>query len=473
VNTYSSLVLRSMLNKQCNHYMQRSRPAVARPQDGLDRLVDNTLDEDAARVSDDGARYTSMSSARGDFGGFGGSRHRDSRHSSPSPVARGDARGGFGSRSHNCASSPSPAASGDAARGFDARARSDHDGGSNWKKTDFPTDEALRPCRVKRHEDLPSHIYLLLDILGLQFRWLLTSMGIGRTLVSSEELVVDDHKERAWMALYANDRDVIEDLLYCRLRTLWSGCTDAIAILSQHCVQEEFCAQKVWDALLTAFPLNHKRMQTVLLAREFSRLMAWDGHSKADVDRHFGDVSDTLQTLKFLERNIDITDVSKIKSVLLATLKFSKTKALTKAYASILDNLDDDQDLTFAMIQQACARKLRRGQDRGYDRSQDRRPATQRREHKDIQRHKDFTLSRPGDVSAFLCNFLEGHGIKPKKVLRAKDLPTADLHDAFALQALYEAASPYMPATVVSDTDSAATDTSYDSQASSDSDTSP
>jgi hypothetical protein len=32
----------------------------------------------------------------------------------------------------------------------------------------------------------------------------------------------------------------------------------------------------------------------------------------------------------------------------------SKTKALTKAYASILDNLDDDQDLTFAMIQQAC-----------------------------------------------------------------------------------------------------------------------
>ena len=130
-----------------------------------------------------------------------------------------------------------------------------------------------------------------------------------------------------------------------------------------------------------------------------------------------------------------------------------------------MDNLDDDQDLTFGMIQQACARKLRRGQDRGDDRRQDRRPAT--------PRHKDFTRSKPGDVSAFLCNFLEDRGIKPKKVLRAAGLPTADLHDAFALQALYEAASPYMPATVVSDTDSAATDTSYDSQASSDSDTSP
>ena len=115
----------------------------------------------------------------------------------------------------------------------------------------------------------------------------------GRTLVSSEELAVDDHKKRAWMALYANDRDVIEDLLYRRLRTLWSGCTDAIAIFSQHIAPEEFCAQKVWDSLLTVFPLNHKRMQTVLLAREFSRLMAWDGHSKADVDRHFSDVSDS------------------------------------------------------------------------------------------------------------------------------------------------------------------------------------
>jgi sulfite reductase alpha subunit-like flavoprotein len=75
-------------------------------------------------------------------------------------------------------------------------------------------------------------------------------------------------------------------------------------------------------------------MQTVLLAREFSRLVAWDGHSKADVDRHFGDVRDTLQTLKFLERNIDITNI--FQSVVLATLKSSKNKALTKAYASIL-----------------------------------------------------------------------------------------------------------------------------------------
>jgi glucose-6-phosphate isomerase len=39
----------------------------------------------------------------------------------------------------------------------------------------------------------------------------------------------------------------------------------------------------------------------------------------------------------------------------------------------ILDN--DAHDLTFAMIQQACVRKLRRSHDRGADRSQERRPS--------------------------------------------------------------------------------------------------
>ena len=68
------------------------------------------------------------------------------------------------------------------------------------------------------------------------------------------------------MALYANDRDVLETLLYRRLQTLWHDCTDALAIFSKHRAGTELCGQKVWEALLTAFPLNHKRMQTVLLA---------------------------------------------------------------------------------------------------------------------------------------------------------------------------------------------------------------
>jgi hypothetical protein len=50
------------------------------------------------------------------------------------------------------------------------------------------------------------------------------------------------------------------------------------------------CAQQVWEALLEAFPLKHKRMHTVLLAREIGRLMTCDGNSKNDVNHHFGKV---------------------------------------------------------------------------------------------------------------------------------------------------------------------------------------
>ena len=128
----------------------------------------------------------------------------------------------------------------------------------------------------------------------------------------------------------------------------------------------------------------------------------------------------------------------------------------------------------------SCARKsrFRRGQDRGDDRHRDppaipRRPATPRREYKDFLRPEDFSCSKPEDVTAFLCNFLVERGVKPMKVLKTDGLPHAtpdDWRDADAVQALYKAAEPFMPETVASDTDSAATDTSCDSQAPSASD---
>jgi hypothetical protein len=141
----------------------RPGPAVVRPRNG-----DNTLDEASDIASVDGSRDMSTSFAREGSGGFDsreGSGGFDSRRQdcdpSPFPAACVAARGGFGSGRRNGTSSPSPAASGGSARGGDPEER-----GRIWKKTDFPTDDDLRKCRVHRHEDLPRHIYLLLDILA-------------------------------------------------------------------------------------------------------------------------------------------------------------------------------------------------------------------------------------------------------------------------------------------------------------------
>jgi hypothetical protein len=240
VNTYFSLVLSSMPKaKQQRGY--RRPPGAAM----MARSCDDAANE-IETASVDGTHDMSTSFAReGDLDRREGSGGPDSCRpdSDPSPFLAmlGATRGGFvfGSSRRYGTSSPSPAAGGGTARGGDTDER-----GRLWKKTDFPTDDALRKCRVYRHEDLPRHIYLLLDILGLQFRWVLTRFGRGRALVSEAEQLVDDQKEHAWMALYANDRDVLETLLYRRLQTLCHDCTDALAVFTKHRACTEFCGHR-------------------------------------------------------------------------------------------------------------------------------------------------------------------------------------------------------------------------------------
>jgi hypothetical protein len=208
------------------------------------------------------------------------------------------------------------------------------------------------------------------------------------------------------MDTYETDRDTLEDVLYRHLEMLWAPFTDAL---------------KVFQRCNASQPLRAQ------------------------------------------------------KSVLLATFRASPNASLRAAYHTVLDALDDgEKDLTFALIQDHCAREIRsstrepdrRGPARGDDRSFV-RPQTGTPRRAAVQRHQDFSHHRPGDISAFLCNILEANNVKPKRVLKAKNIPHHDLQDAHTIQALFEAALPYMPETVASDTDASGTDPSLiDSQAS-------
>ena len=92
-------------------------------------------------------------------------------------------------------------------------------------------------------------------------------------------------------------------------------------------------AQKVWEALLTAFPLDHKRMQTVLLAREIARMMRLDGDSKGAVNRHFASVTELHRTMGYIG-NLSI-DKDVLKSVLMATLKAPTNRSLRDVYHKV------------------------------------------------------------------------------------------------------------------------------------------
>jgi hypothetical protein len=252
---------------------------------------------------------------------------------------------------------------------------------------------------------------------------------------------------------------------------LWDPFTDALKVFQKHNASQPRCAQKVWEALLTAFPLDHKRMQTALLARELARMMRWDGDTTRAINLHFNSIAELHHTLNFIG-DLSMEDV--LQSVLLATLRASPNASLRAAYHTVIDAVDEGKELNFALIQDHCARENRRttrDPDRhGPARGDDRRfvrPQTGTPRRAAVPRRQDFSSDRPGDISAFLCNILEANNVKPKRVLRASNLPTHDLQDGHALNALFQAALPYIPETVASDTDASGTDHSViDSQAS-------
>jgi hypothetical protein len=303
------------------------------------------------------------------------------------------------------------------------RARHDDDRGRPWNRRDFipPDDPGWARCTVKAHDDFPRHIFRLFLLLGIQFRWLLTRGALGSALVTPAEAAIDDAKEGAWMDTYETDRDTLEDVLYRCLESLWAPFTDALKVFQTHNASQPRCAQKVWEALLTGFPLDHKRMQTALLARELARMMRWDGDTTRAINLHFSSITELHHNLSFIG-DLSMEDV--LQSVLLATLRASPNASLRAAYHTVLDALDEDKDLTFALIQDHCAREIRRStrdpDRRGQARGDDRRfvrPQNGTPSRAAVQRRQDFTSDRPDDISDFLCNILEANNVKPKRVL--------------------------------------------------------
>jgi hypothetical protein len=163
----------------------------------------------------------------------------------------------------------------------------------------------------------------------------------------------------------------------------------------------------------------------------------------------------------------------------MATLKSSDTRALRDAYDQLLDDLDDNKDLTFAHIQTVCARQFRRRKDKdryapssptafGTPRGQ---PLTSPPKHEKYNKYKHQGAN---PHVAMLCNTLEENGVRPEKVLRNRPekvlrkagLAGAQWNAPAAVTALFAAAHPYFTDSVPCDSDTDQDDESasdYDS----------
>ncbi len=129
----------------------------------------------------------------------------------------------------------------------------------------------------------------------------------------------------------------------------------------------------------------------------------------------------------------------------------------------ILDDLDNDKDLTFAHIQTVCARQFRRTKECHPDpsHSADTPRATPRTSPVKTEKYNKYKHQGGNELATFLCNTLEKHGEQPGKVLRHAGLAGAEWNEPASVTTLFMAAQKHFPGSVPSDTDDD-DDTDYD-----------
>jgi hypothetical protein len=193
-------------------------------------------------------------------------------------------------------------------------------------------------------------------------------------------------------------------------------------------------------------------MQTVLLAREIARLMTWDSNSKNNVNAPVGKVGKICQVFIYMD-TLTINDV--LKSVILAIIKSSNNLALSAVYDQILDDLDDDKDITFSHIQTICARQFRHTKERHPDAPHC--DDTQRLMPHTLlvktEKYNKYKGQGGHEHVVLFCDTLEQHGEQPEKVLCITCLADNDWNEPAAVTALFMAVQKYFPGSIPSDTD--------------------
>ena len=130
-----------------------------------------------------------------------------------------------------------------------------------------------------------------------------------------------------------------------------------------------------------------------------------------------------------MQQEFTIDDV--FKAVIIATWKSYDTSDLPDAYDQLLDDLDDNKNLTFADIQTVCARQFRRRKDKDrYDPSSPTVFGTPRGPSRTSPpkpaKYNKYKHQGANPHVAMLCNTLEDNGVRPEKVLRKAGLAGAE-----------------------------------------------
>lgn len=158
--------------------------------------------------------------------------------------------------------------------------------------------------------------------------------------IPPEAKTSDDAQEQVWMHAHGPWREKLEQAVYNLIKDLWKSFPEADILFRKTTTTTPRCADAIWAALLTEYPLDASHLKYKLLSEEMSRVVKPPiTHTK--FFKYKADQVDAATHLKRFSFSLDET----FAAVQLSSYHSSGNVVLKTAYDKVMTKLETDPKL--------------------------------------------------------------------------------------------------------------------------------
>ena len=321
------------------------------------------------------------------------------------------------------------------------------------------------PHRVVRVGDLLKLRSYVLTQLGPRFIWLIKHSVVEWPNLSAEEKKLHTVMRKSFLTSYAFGAEtIIQHWFWKTLKNATSSFGPLLKVFAADYAAIPACGTDAWEQIFNAFPCAETAITHQLIVSGFQDCVSIDDDTTDGFTKYMARLNKSLVQLSTV-KPMALSEIYALAALM--GLHLSESSRHEHAYSDLMTFIDEGNALT---LEDVLRIGLKYSRDRPSTSSAYRAmrdadvvcncacPLCCKRGRSPhpascTSSRASSRRSQPKGVSAFLSNLLTDRGIKPTGVLRAAGLSPDDMNDPDVVQALYEASSPYMPATVASDVD--------------------
>ena len=184
------------------------------------------------------------------------------------------------------------------------------------------------------------------EALGLFHRFVITRSTTCQQYITAEAKASDDAQEQVWMHAHGPWREKLEQAVYNLIKDLWKSFPEAEILFRQITPTTPRCADAIWAALLTEYPLDASHLKYRLLSEEMSRVVK----PPTTHNKFFTYKADQVDAETHLNR-FTFTLNETFAAVQLSSYRSSGNAVLKTAYDKVMTKLEANPKLqlsTFA-----------------------------------------------------------------------------------------------------------------------------